>query len=357
MPTWNISRRTLLAAAASASLSAAEPVKLPTKVRVALWGLDGHPTEISKPLDRFPDVEIVGIQDPDAEAIERFKRGKRWASARSYSDPRRMLDVEKPDLVAVCNSNGDRAAGILECAARKLPLIAEKPLATRREDLERVKQAIARSGVKVGMLLPMRLEAHFLALRQIVASGAIGEVIQISAQKSYKLGARPAWMLNPRTYGSTIIWIGVHMIDLMRWTSGRELTSACSFMGVAGGAPGTMENSTATSFRLDNHGTATLHMDYCRPQTAPTHGDDRLRLAGTRGVAEYMLATGVTVVTEKEKPTRLEKLPEEGSIFAEFLEHVYLGKPTGLPLSDIYKVSEATLSAHEAAVSGKLVSI
>ena len=203
----------------------------------------------------------------------------------------------------------------------------------------------------------MRLEEPFLALKRIVEAGEIGEVIQIAAQKSYKLGARPAWMLKPETYGSTIIWIGVHMIDLMRWTSGRELVAASSFMGVAGGATGTMENSTVTAFRMDNRGTATLHMDYCRPDTAPTHGDDRLRLAGTEGVAEYMLATGVTLVTRKAKPVRIEKLPEPGSIFAEFLDHVYLGKPTRLPLAEIYKVSEITLAAHEAAVTGKVVAI
>ena len=41
----------------------------------------------------------------------------------------------------------------------------------------------------------MRLSAPYLAMKQIVESGEIGEIGQIDAQKSYKLGDRPAWML------------------------------------------------------------------------------------------------------------------------------------------------------------------
>src|SRR5262249_56484003 len=93
-----------------------------------------------------------------------------------------------------------------------------------------------------------------------------------------------------------------------------------------------VKTTTATIFRLDNQGTAALHMDYLRPDTAPTWGDDRLRLAGTRGVVEYQAATGVTVVTVNEAPRQIRDLPPDGSLFLDFLASVYLGKPAGLGL-------------------------
>ena len=40
-------------------------------------------------------------------------------------------------------------------------------------------------------------------------------------------------------------------------------------------------------------------MDYLRPATAPTHGDDRLRIAGTLGVVEHQEGRGLTLVTTK----------------------------------------------------------
>ncbi len=355
MDSLAFSRRALLAGAAAVRAEAADVVRLPQKVHVAIWGLDGHSAEATKPLARYPDVEIVGVQHRDVKAAERFVRGSK---ARVYSDPRRMLDELKPDVAFIANNDGERAAAVLECVRRRMHVIAEKPLAITRGDLNRIHKAVAAQRVKLGMLLPMRWERPYQALRKIVQSGAIGEVIQISAQKSYVLGERDAWMRNRRTYGSTILWIGIHMFDLMRFTSGRELKAVCGFQGVAGDLrQGDMETTTTTSFRLDNGGTATLHMDYCRPASAGSHGDDRLRLAGTRGIAEYMAATGVTLLAHGRKPEKIAQLPPEGSIFAEFLDHVYLGKPTLLPREEIFRLCEITLGAHEAAASGKVLSI
>jgi predicted dehydrogenase len=48
------------------------------------------------------------------------------------------------------------------------------------------------------MLLPMRYSPQYLAVKQIVDRGDIGEVIQISAQKSYVLGNREEWYKNEK---------------------------------------------------------------------------------------------------------------------------------------------------------------
>jgi hypothetical protein len=108
---------------------------------------------------------------------------------------------------------------------------------------------------------------------------------------------------------------------------------------------------TAAVYKLDNGGVATLHMDYLRPQTAPAHGDDRLRLAGTKGIAEYMADLGVVVVNEESKPHRVTNLPPQGSVFLDFVESVYLGRQQSLSLADIYRVNEITIATHEASLA------
>lgn len=352
-----ITRRTALAALAAPL--AAQHIALPKKIRIGIIGLQGHTNLIVGPVQSIPDLDIVAVSDPDQNALNAFlKRTRGLANAHGYEDYRRMLDSEKLDLVAICNDDGERAAAILDVLERKLHVIAEKPLATKRADLMRIKTAVAQQGVKLGMLLDMRYEPPYQALRQIVRSGAIGEVAQISSQKSYKTGKRDAWYTKRETYGSTILWIGIHMIDLMRFTSGREFTNVSSFMGRVGFPElGDMQNTTASSFRLDNGGAATLHMDYYRPETAPTHGDDRLRLAGTLGVAEYMASTGVTLMTKSAKPAVVTELPPAGSVFVDFLAHVYLNKPATLPLEDIFRLCEVTLAADEAAWTGRVIQI
>jgi len=355
----SLSRRAWMAGAASSTLAAQaapETVRLPKKIRVGMLGLDGHPNEILGQLPRLPDVEIAAVALADEEALERTARNARWSGARRYTDYRQMLDREKLDLVSVCNPNGERAAAVLAVVEHKLHVIAEKPLAIESADMERIKKAVARYGVRLSMLLPMRFSPDYLAMKKVADSGEIGEIAQIAAQKSYKAGDRAPWFKKRSTYGGTIPWIGSHMVDLMRWTSGREFTEVYSYQTHIGFPDhGDMENVTASVFRLDNGGAGVLRMDYFRPSTAPTHGDDRLRLAGLKGVIEYQAATGVTVMSEKEKPRVITELPPAGSVFVDFLESTYNGKPPALSLEDIYRVCDIVLAARDSAEQHRVI--
>ncbi|MCX6620920.1 MAG: Gfo/Idh/MocA family oxidoreductase [Acidobacteria bacterium] len=354
-----VSRRTLLTGSAAASLlAAAGPIRLPHKVRLGLIGLEGHPGEVLTPLADLPDVELVGLAHPDEPEARRMLRNPRLATARYYADYRQMLDREKPDVVGVCNNDGERAAAVLECVRRKMHVIAETPLPCEYSDFLAIKRAVAAQGVQLSMLLPMRFQPEYLALKQIVDSGEIGEVAQMSAQKSYKYQSWPAWKAKRSTYGSTMIWIGPHMVDLMRFTSGREIRQVASIESHIGHPEiGDAENSTGALFTLDNGGVATLHMDFLRPGPATSHGDDRLRLAGTKGVAEYQASTGVTVISDSRKPAVITSLPARRSLFTEFLESLYNQKAAPVSLSDVYRVSEIVIRAREAAINKTIVAL
>jgi predicted dehydrogenase len=356
----NWSRRgLLLAMSASAAIARAEAVKLPRKVTLGVIGYDGHLAEVLDRLPDFPDVELAAVADAgsDPRATASALRNHSVARARRYPDYPAMLDREHLDCVAICNHDGGRAAAIVACAERKLDVIAEKPFAITRREFQSVVSAVEKNRVHAGMLLPMRFDPPYLAMKQIVDSGEIGEIGQIDAQKSYQLDVRPEWQKHARTYGSTILWIGPHMVDLMTFTSGRTFSHAASFQGhVAFPELGDMQNATATIFRLDNGGTATLRMDYFRPASAKGHGDDRLRLAGTRGVVEYREDSGVTVLGRDGQRT-LQTLPPRGSVFADFLEATYAGGRAALSWREILRVNDWTLAAHEAAQSGAVVPV
>lgn len=344
----NITRRALLAAAIA-------PLRLPGKIRIAVIGVEGHIGEITTPLKSLPDVELTAVADA-SDAAARKLATRSGKQARVYTDYRRMLDAEKLDLVAIGGANGDRAAAVVACAERKLHVVAEKPLGTSRAQLESIKASVERNRVRLTMLLPMRFSPPYLELRRIVQAGEIGEVAQMGAQKSYKLGERSGWMRRHASYGGTIPYIGIHMVDLMRFTSGRELVEAVSLQTRIGHPEmEDMENTTGTLFRLDNGGVASLRMDYLRPETAPTHGDDRLRLAGTGGVVEFQEATGVTLVTGKTKPRTITELPPAQSLFVDFLDSVYNGKPASLTLQDVWRANEICFAARDAAEQHRFV--
>ncbi|HVX67424.1 MAG TPA: Gfo/Idh/MocA family oxidoreductase [Bryobacteraceae bacterium] len=350
----NTTRRTWLAGSLAGALAAAAapPVRLPKKVRVGLIGLDTHYGEIVEPLTLLPDVELVAV------TARRESLPPQLAGARLYRDYRQMLDRERLDVVGVCNQNGERAGAILACLERKVHVAAEKPLAIERSDLDAIRRAVRKQGVRLTMLLSMRFEPAYAAMKKLVEAGAIGEVGQVSAQKSYKIDERPEWYRHRNTYGGTIPWIGIHMIDLMRWTGGREFTEAVSYQTRLGfPAIGEMENVTGSLFRLDNGGVGLLRIDYLRPKAAPTHGDDRLRLAGTRGVLEYQASTGVTLMAGERPPEAIKEFPEAKFLFIDFLESIYLGKTHRLTESDIFRVNEIVLLARESAERHQIVKL
>ena len=117
-----------------------------------------------------------------------------------------------------------------------------------------------------------------------------------------------------------------------------------------------MENNTAIIYRLDNRGTANLRMDYLRPEAAPTHGDDRLRVAGTKGVIEY-LGGSLNLVTATEKPHAVAGLPQHRLLFADFLDSIYNHKRHLIPAADVYRVTEIVLRTRDAADSNRVVSL
>ena len=334
-------------------------LKLPRKIRVAMVGLQGHPGEILGPAATLPDIEIVAISEPDARSRNSALRRGPASKAKVYENWIEMLDREKPDITAIGNPADERARAILESTKRGIPWIAEKPIADTLAELKAIREAVARQKVGFSMLLPMRFSPQYLALKQIVDSGAVGEVGQISSQKSYKAGSRAEWMRVRKSYGGTIHWIGIHMIDLMRWSSGREFTEVMSMQAQVG-APagiGAMENTTASVFRLDNKGVGTLHMDYYRPESSPTHGDDRLRLAGTKGVAEYLEATGVTLIEEGKKARVITELPPAGSVFVDFLRALYQGEKQSLTHEDVLRTTEIAIIARDSAEAGRAMKL
>jgi predicted dehydrogenase len=333
-------------------------LRLPKAVRVGIIGLEGHISEIIEIARQVPQVKIVAVAEDDPDLASNAARSEPIKSARLHANYHQMLDQERLDVVAVCGRNDTRAAIVQACAERKLAVIAEKPLALSLEDLAATRRKIEANAVALSMLLPMRFSPIYQMMRSVVAGGRIGEVITMAAQKSYKMGTRPDWMKSRSSFGGTIPYIGIHMIDLMRWVSGRDFEQVMAFQSNIGlSGYGEMETNAALIFQMNNRGTASLRLDYLRPEAAPTHGDDRLRVVGTKGIIEYQDGHDVVLLTATEKPLILKELPAPRSLFADFLDAVFNGKKHLITPEEIYRVNEIVLKARGAADYGRVVKL
>jgi predicted dehydrogenase len=328
-------------------------------MRLGLIGLKGHQSVVLNGAQQLGDVELVAVSDDDAQALNRFVRDERQArKAQKYAQWRHLIEHAMLDVVCVCDENHVRAEQLLELAARNIHIVTEKPLTTTLDDLERVRATLAKSKSKLTMLLTMRHEAKYAKMRELVQSGVIGEVAQISAQKSYRLEDRPEWFKSRQRLGGTIPYIGVHAVDLMSWVSGLHFKQVAAFHGRIGSEQiKETENHASLLLELSNGGSATARLDYLRPSPAPTHGDDRLRLAGTKGVLEARGGESrLMLITSKEEPQRIDP-GSTANLFAEFVEMIRSDRPYRIPAEDCFYATEVVLKARDAADQKKLIDI
>jgi len=327
-------------------------------MNVGLVGLKGHQGVVLSELAEA-GCRLAAVCEDTAEAVAGVST---WPSAnagtRTYTDFAQMLDSEQLDLVCEAGTDNLRGGIIRECAQRGLHVICEKPLAFTLEELAAVREAVEAGGIHLTMLLTMRFEPAYRLLREQVAAGAIGEVCQAAMQKSYRLGTRPPWQCSRETFSGIIPFIGIHALDLIGFTSGHDFTRGAAFCAnTAHPESGDLEDNACLALELDNGASAGVRLDYCRPAASPTHGDDRLRIAGSKGVIESLACgTQVTLLTADEGPREL-PLPAPGQQFVNFVRSIRGEEPCEAPAVECFRISEVVLKLRDAARRGELVAL
>lgn len=362
------SRREFLVSAVGAGLATtlggsdlkARQISADTVLRVGLIGRDGHTEILLGSIPKLKNVQWTAYAKsrPDEDAAW-VRKNAAAGQTRVYENYEQMLEKEELDVVGVCLPYYQNAEASIHAAGKGIHILSEKPAATSLADLARLEQEVRRSGVHYSIMLDMRTQPIFQAARKAVQVGAVGEPILISSQKSYKWGAKRPWFYQDRkTYGGTIPWVGIHAIDYMRWVSGQEYAAVAAFEGnkVHPQTPG-CEDHASVLFRLASGGSATCHLDFLRPEAAATHGDDRLRIAGSDGVLEAMeVGNRVTLISTKGRGGEL-PLPPAGDFFSNFVAELRDEGKGWVSTDEAFSITRVCLRARDAADSGAWVAL
>ena len=246
-------------------------------MKVCFIGMCGHSRQAYKVLRTRADTELCGF----APGSEHERLSESFDPAIPFfSSWKEMLDSVRPNLAVVSPVFGLTGSVIIECAARGIDVFSEKPIAGTFEELDRVAQAIKNSGIRFSAMHYLRLLPEFRQGAALVRQGAIGKVQLINAQKSYRFGTRPDWYSDRALFTGIIPWVGIHAIDWIYAFTGKRFLSVNSY------TVGDPERTSLSTFRMEDNILASVSLDYYRPHSAPTHGDDRIRLVGTEGVLE-----------------------------------------------------------------------
>lgn len=327
-------------------------------LQVGIIGLKGHQSVALQGIVARDDCRLAAVCDDNPEALDAVAE---WKAAdedtRTFTDYGAMLDEVDLDIVVEAEVDNIRADIIQTCARRGIHVLAEKPLAFDLNQLERVHSAVDDAGIDLSMLLTMRYDPIYLGIKEVVEDGALGTICLATMQKSYRLGDRPEWQRSSETFSGIIPFIGIHALDLIWYTSGLHFTAGSGFQGNIGHPEiRDMEDSSCLAVELSNGASAAVRLDYCRPEAAPTHGDDRLRLAGNQGVIEA-LHCGESVTLIDADGQRDVALPGAVDQFSNFVDSIYADEKCLAPASDCFYMTEVVLRLKEAVQSRTIANL
>lgn len=142
------------------------------------------------------------VSDNVAAFLEEYDLG---ADA-GYSDHERMLDEIEPDIVSICTPPSTHLDLVSDCARHDAvrAIHCEKPMATTFGETRKMVEVCEESGVQLSINVQNRCSEAATRVRELVESGAIGELERIEFARA------------------DLLQTGVHHIDLANFIAGDE---------------------------------------------------------------------------------------------------------------------------------------
>lgn len=216
-------RRTFLGAMAVGALAGAASPPL----RLGMAGLEhGHAAGFLGRYQGSREIALVGISEPNSEVSTRYVRRHRLDPSTIFPSLEEMLDKTRPQAVVAFTSTAGHPDVVAACAARKIPVMMEKPLAIGIEQARAIEKAAADSGIPVMVNYETTWYASNHAAYNLAhdekALGPIRKVVIHDGHNGPKeIGVQPeflAWLTDPEKNGAGALFdFGCYGANLMTW--------------------------------------------------------------------------------------------------------------------------------------------
>jgi UDP-N-acetyl-2-amino-2-deoxyglucuronate dehydrogenase len=183
--------------------------------RAALVGCGNMGRNHALALATTPGIRLCALADVHEPSLVRMAEEVGIDVAHRYTSYEAMLDAERPDFVVVATRAEQHAAATISAAARGVHVLCEKPLAPTLAEADAMVAACEQAGVRLAVDHLRRIAPAAQTARDMIAEGAIGDVIGIDVHEK---GGRPV--------GNTLMEMSTHDFDLARFTLSRWPSAA-----------------------------------------------------------------------------------------------------------------------------------
>jgi predicted dehydrogenase len=211
--------------AAAAAFAQAEPL------RVGIAGLvHGHAGGYFRSHLTRTDLNIVGVSEPDAAVAKQYIDRFKIDPAKVYRTHAEMLDKAKPEAVMIFSSTFDHKEIVELCAARKIPVMMEKPLAVSMDHARAIAAAAKRSGIPVLVNYETTWYPVNTPIRTMLKDGKLGEIRRMVTHYGHQ-GPREIgvgneffdWLTDPVKNGAGALFdFGCYGANFANWLLNNE---------------------------------------------------------------------------------------------------------------------------------------
>jgi predicted dehydrogenase len=199
-------------------------------MRQIRWGIVGcgDVTEVKSgpALYKADHSTLVAVMRRDGAKAADYAR--RHGVPRSTADADAILRAPDVDAVYVATTPDTHREYVLRCAAAGKPVLVEKPMALAGADCDAMNAACAAAGVPLWVAYYRRALPRFLAVRDLVEGGAVGQVRMVTCRQFQPLRApavanpgSPPWRVDAaRSGGGLFVDMMSHTLDFLDFVFG-----------------------------------------------------------------------------------------------------------------------------------------
>ena len=310
------------------------------KLGIGLYGTNGH--QIEKLLAAHPRAQLVAVAAFGDRPIP-----AECGEVPRYSTLEELLADAQVEMVSLCSPRrADQAADAVKCLLAARHVYGEKPSALREEDLDLIINTVDRTGFRYHEMGGLALEQPYLAMRDCIRFGAIGEVVQVFIQKSYPWAEwRPK---DEGIDGGLATQAGIYPLRFLEQVAGLKATSVeIHETRLGNDHPGSdCRRAVSMLMTLENGGIASAICNYLNPSGHIAWGYEILRVFGTAGIVESDLLDGTArLLKPGAAPEPIDISAPAPSSLDLMIDSLLDNTPMPMPLADEFSPTRWVLRA------------
>jgi predicted dehydrogenase len=264
--------------------------------RVAIVGAGIWGNTHASIYNEHPYVELAGVCDRDRDKAMGLAQKFGIPSEHVYTDHRELLEKCDFDVAAVVTPDFLHRDICVDCANAKKDIIAEKPMATTRQDVIDIMESVKRNHVRIMVDLHNRFSPPFARTKQAIDEGELGTPYHAY----FRLNdiKYVATQMLPWAAKSSILWfLGSHSVDTLRWIIGSEVKRVycVSRRGILESMGVDTEDVYMTTLEFENGAIAQMENGWITPDTHPCINDIKFNIMGTKGMISLDLSNNQTI--------------------------------------------------------------